>query len=59
MASTTDQASSTKLSEETKQKLLELQTHLQEQQSNSENGNYIKFKKDMTAIRVLCKRNNR
>jgi hypothetical protein len=45
MASTTGQASSTKLSEEAKQKLLELQTHLQEQQSNSENSNYIKFKK--------------
>ena len=39
------QVSSTKLSEEAKQKLLELQTHLQEQQSNSENSNYIKFKK--------------
>jgi hypothetical protein len=37
MASTADQASSTKLSEEAKQKLLELQTQLQEQQSNSEN----------------------
>jgi hypothetical protein len=48
MASTSteiNQASSTKLSEEAKQKLLELQTQLQEQQNNSENSNYIKFKK--------------
>jgi hypothetical protein len=48
MASTSteiNQASSTKLSEEAKQKLLDLQTQLQEQQSNSENSNYIKFKK--------------
>ncbi|MGA7042352.1 MAG: hypothetical protein WBZ20_07015 [Nitrososphaeraceae archaeon] len=38
-------ASNTKLSEEAKQKLLELQVQLQDHQSNSENSNYIKFKK--------------
>jgi hypothetical protein len=36
--------SSTKLSQEAKQKLLEVQTQLQEQQRNSENSKYIKFK---------------
>ena len=48
MASTTEesnQESNTKLSEEAKQKLLELQAKLQEQQSNPENSKYIKFKK--------------
>jgi hypothetical protein len=52
MASTSteiNQASSTKLSEEAKQKLLDLQTQLQEQQSNSENNNYINSKKATTA----------
>ncbi|MGB7636311.1 MAG: hypothetical protein WBL88_01925 [Nitrososphaeraceae archaeon] len=38
-------ASNAKLSEEAKQKLLELQVQLQDHQSNSENSNYIKFKK--------------
>jgi len=52
MASTTtsvesDHTSSTKLSEEAKQKLLQLQAQLQEHNNNSnpENSNYIKFKK--------------
>jgi hypothetical protein len=50
--------SSTKLSEEAKQKLLELQTQLQEQQSNSENSNYIKFKKgyDCKVLRFEAER---
>jgi hypothetical protein len=65
MASTTTSAksnqattSSTKLSEEAKQKLLELQTQLQEQQSNSENSNYIKFKKgyDCKVLRFEAER---
>ena len=52
MATTT--TSSAKLSEEAKQKLLELQTQLQEQQRNSENSKYIKFKKgrDYKVLRI-------
>ena len=47
-----------KLSEEAKQKLLELQTQLQEQQRNSENSMYIKFKKgqDYKVLRVDAER---
>ena len=61
MASTSreiNQASSTKLSEEAKQKLLKLQTLLQEQQSNPENSNYIKFKKgyDCKVLRFEAER---
>jgi len=61
MASTSteiNQASSTKLNEEAKQKLLDLQTQLQEQQSNSENNNYIKFKKgyDCKVLRFEAER---
>jgi hypothetical protein len=61
MASTSteiNQASSTKLSEEAKQKLLDLQTQLQEQQNNSENSNYIKFKKgyDCKVLRFEAER---
>ena len=61
MASTSreiNQASSTKLSEEAKQTLLNLQTQLQEQQSNSENSNYIKFKKgyDCKVLRFEAER---
>jgi hypothetical protein len=61
MASTSreiNQASSTKLSEEAKQKLMELQSQLQEQQSNSENSNYIKFKKgyDCKVLRFEAER---
>src|SRR5919198_774525 len=50
--------SSTKLSEEAKQKLLELQVQLQEQQSSSENSNYIKFKKgyDCKVLRFEAER---
>jgi hypothetical protein len=46
--------SSTKLSEEAKQRLLELQMQLQEQQRNSENSKYIKFKKgqDYKVLRI-------
>jgi hypothetical protein len=61
MASTSreiNHASSTTLSEEAKQKLSELQTQLQEQQSNSGNGNYIKFKKgyDCKVLRFEAER---
>ena len=50
--------SSTKLSEEAKQKLLELQVQLQEQQSNSENSKYIKFDKgyDCKVLRFEAER---
>jgi hypothetical protein len=50
--------SSAKLSEEAKQKLLELQIQLQEQQRNSENSNYIKFKKgyDCKVLRFEAER---
>ncbi|MFL6419367.1 MAG: hypothetical protein ACJ71P_08145, partial [Nitrososphaeraceae archaeon] len=60
MASTSREINqaSTKLSEEAKQKLLELQTQLQEQQSNSQNSNYIKFKKgyDCKVLRFEAER---